>query len=87
MLLSYQFCRKVKAENILKKFLVFYGRNTILIMGFDYLSGDIARLILDKYNSWEIFFLKKNVILFSFLSIYKLFIELIKHKQKEIKKY
>ncbi|MCB7319560.1 acyltransferase family protein [Lacrimispora sp. 210928-DFI.3.58] len=87
-------CREVcnRFENMGKlkpffKLIALFGTNTIFIMAFDYLSGDIARSILSSYNGYKAYWLKKVIIMFVALVIFcgiKKYIGVIKDEKNKI---
>jgi hypothetical protein len=72
------------------KILQFYGKHTLFIMGFDYLSGHISDIILNKINfdNWFSLFILKLVILTIGVVIWNFIVSLIpNNKIKKLLKY
>lgn len=68
-----------KMKNLLWRFVEYLGRHTIFIMGFDYLSGTLAAIILTRLNlmHWFLMFIVKIFVLLIGLQGWNLFIDII----------
>ena len=58
-------CYLIFWSGIIAEVISWFGRHTIFILGFDYLSGTIARMVLERFNydCWASIFVLKIIIL------------------------
>ena len=64
-----------------KNFIIFYGRHTIFIMGFDYFSQSVSARLLDalSMNNWFILFISKMIVLTAGILLWEFIISKIKN--------
>lgn len=76
-------CQTAKMTGIFSRYLVFMGRNTLFIMGFDYFTGSVASVALSHYglNNWGSIFVVKMIALSFGILIWNGIVKVIRNEK------